>query len=57
MNSNYVICKYGNMVYKIALRYLKNKYDAEDIVQDVFIKYINELRLGKNFRDEVHVKS
>ena len=32
--------KYSDMIYHIALRYLNTKEDAEDIVQDVFMKYI-----------------
>lgn len=29
---------YKNMVYRLGIAYLKNKHDAEDITQDVFIK-------------------
>lgn len=33
----YFIDKYGNMVLRLAVSYLKNKQDAEDIVQNVFL--------------------
>jgi len=32
------IKQYGSMVYKIAILYLRNKADAEDVFQDVFLK-------------------
>ena len=31
---------YKNMLYSIAYTYVKNKDDAEDVVQDVFMKYL-----------------
>lgn len=34
--------KYADMLYRIALLQLGNSADAEDAVQDVFIKYMNE---------------
>ena len=33
--------KYGDMVLRIAYTYLKNRADAEDIVQDVFLRIID----------------
>ena len=35
---------YSDMVYKIAKSYLKNTDDAEDIVQEVFVKYLDNKR-------------
>ena len=32
--------EYGNMVYRLALSYLRNIHDAEDTVQVVFTKLI-----------------
>ncbi len=44
---------YGNDVFKIAYTYCKNKDDAEDIVQNVFLK----LYLGKeHFNNSEHIK-
>ena len=34
--SKYAI--YGDMLYKIAVLYMKNPDDAEDVLQEVFIK-------------------
>ena len=49
-----VVDKYGNMVYRLAISYLKNTHDAQDIVQEVFIKYYNNE--GK-IQSEEHLKS
>ena len=40
--------RYADMVYRIALSYLKNQYDAEDAVQSVFMKFID----GRAFPEE-----
>lgn len=37
---NDIIKKYFNMVYKLALSQTKNIHNAEDIVQNVFLKYL-----------------
>lgn len=45
---------YGNMLYKIAFLYLGNASDAEDVLQDVFTKYL----YGKyTFKDAEHEKA
>lgn len=46
--------KYGDMVLRIAYTYLKNRADAEDIVQDVFLQIIDK---KPSFNDENHEKS
>ena len=46
--------KYGDMVLRIAYTYLKNRADAEDIVQDVFLRIIDK---NPSFNDENHEKS
>lgn len=46
--------KYGDMVLRIAYTYLKNRADAEDIVQDVFLRIIDK---KPSFNDENHEKS
>lgn len=57
MNIDYeierVVEEYANMIYKIALSYLENKCDAEDILQEVMIKYISFIKKNK-FKDEKH---
>ncbi len=52
---NEVVNKYSEMLYNIAIGYLKNKDDADDILQEVFIKYICYIN-RKNFKDDNHEK-
>ena len=49
-----VIDKYSNMVYQLALVQMKNKHDAEDVFQDVFLRYIAKPRI---FESEEHRKA
>ena len=48
---NEVVDKYAKTLYRIAYINLKSKSDAEDIVQDVFLKYLLN---KKPFADENH---
>lgn len=41
-NSPKLVDDYGDMIYRIALGILENREDAEDIVQEVFMKYLNK---------------
>ena len=34
--------KYSDMVYRLAFSMMKNKYDADDIYQEVFVQYISK---------------
>lgn len=43
-----------NRVYKISLLYLKNTSEAEDLVQEVFIKFLNH---DGDFKDSGHIKA
>ncbi len=45
---------YSDMVWRICFMYMKNKYDAEDAYQDVFLKYVRQL--GR-FKSEEHEKA
>ena len=56
-DSENLINNYGNIIYRIALNFLQNKEDAEDIVQNVFMKYIAFIKSGKQFNDKEHEKS
>lgn len=49
-----LVDKYGDMVLRLAYTYLKNKADAEDIVQDVFLRIIDK---KPDFNDENHIKA
>lgn len=46
--------KYSKLVYRLAYARTHNVHDAEDITQDVFLKYI---RLKKSFCSEEHRKA
>ena len=46
--------KHIDMVYRLAFTYVKNKADAEEIAQDVFLKYLNQT---KSFENENHEKA
>ena len=46
--------RYCDAVYRLAYSYLKNAADAEDVVQDVFVK---RMQCSKKFWDEEHEKA
>lgn len=46
--------KYSDTVYRICLLHLKNHADAEDIFQNVFLKYVT---YSKDFESEEHEKA
>lgn len=49
-----VFATYGDMLYRAAFVLMKNKYDAEDAVQDVLIRYMEHRR---EFAEEEHRKA
>ena len=48
-----VVQKYSNTVFRAAFQYCGNKSDAEDVVQNTFIKLYQS---PKNFQDEEYLK-
>lgn len=46
---------HADMVYRIAVMYMKDSASAEDVVQDVFVKLLEWLARG-HFQDDEHVK-
>ncbi|MDE6026169.1 MAG: hypothetical protein K2G45_12050 [Lachnospiraceae bacterium] len=40
----FTVNKYADDLFKIAFRYVCNKNDAEDIVQDTFFKYLKHYK-------------
>lgn len=49
-----LVKKYIDMVFRVALNYLKNRSDAEDICQNVFLKLLTQ---KKPFDSEEHIRS
>ena len=49
-----VIETFGNLVYRLCFVYLKNKQDADDAYQDVFVKLIEKKPVIK---DDSHLKA
>lgn len=48
------IARYAELVYRLAFSQLKNKSDAEDVLQEVFLRYI---RRRPAFENEEHGKA
>lgn len=46
--------KYSDMIFRVAYSYTNNRQDAEDIVQDMFVKLIE---LDKPFESDEHEKA
>lgn len=46
--------KFFDMIYKLALSQTKNRENADDVVQEVFLRY---LKYGKEFESEEHIKA
>lgn len=51
---DYIYQKYAGIVFRTAYNFLLNKEDAEDVVQEVFIKYFT---YDKKFNDDNHEKA
>ena len=50
----FLIEKYSNMIYRLALARTKNKEDAEDVFQEVFLKINKKM---PDFESEAHEKA
>lgn len=51
MNSEEVVRAYSDMIYKIAFRYVRNQYDAENVLSDTLLTYFKKER---TFESEEH---
>ncbi len=51
---NAVFERYADMVYRLAFVRTKNKYDADDVLQEVFLRY---LKVWQNMQSEEHIKA
>lgn len=52
-----IVDKYSNMLMRLAMIRMGNKEDAEEVVQDTFLKLIYEINKGNVFNDEEHLKA
>lgn len=48
-----IVALYADVVYRVALSYAKTKEDAEDVLQNVFLKLLTK---RVNFEDEEHIR-
>ena len=49
-----IITEHSNLVYRLALSQMKNKSDADDVYQDVFLRYV---RKQPHFESKEHRKA
>ena len=54
MDIDDVVRRYADMVYRLALLNMKNKYEAEDAFQEVFLKLYKNMH---KINDEEHLKA
>ncbi|MBE7050779.1 MAG: sigma-70 family RNA polymerase sigma factor [Ruminococcaceae bacterium] len=54
MSKEVIIQKYFDMIYRLALARAKDREIAEDVCQDVFLRYI---KTDKVFQSEEHIKA
>ncbi len=54
LNAVEVIKEYSDMVFRLAFARTGNQSDAQDVMQEVFLKYIQE---EKTFEDKEHLKA
>lgn len=48
-----IVDKYANTVYRVAFSYCKSNYDADDVLQNTFLKLLNT---DTDFKDEDHIR-
>lgn len=54
LHKRQVVEKYFDTVYRLALSQTRDKYKADDVLQEVFLRYI---RSNKSFDSEEHIKA
>lgn len=57
INAEELIEKYSDMIYRVAFSRTQNVQDAQDITQEVFLKYLRYVKAGNSFREEEHRKA
>ncbi len=54
MNDEEIVRKYSDMIFGVAMRYVRNRTDADDVYSDVFYRYF---RRKRTFDSEEHRKA
>ncbi|MCR5419089.1 MAG: sigma-70 family RNA polymerase sigma factor [Lachnospiraceae bacterium] len=54
MEAEQIVRTYGDMVYRIALGYVRNKEDAEDVYGETFLRLFKKER---HFESDEHIKA
>ena len=54
INASEAFKRYSDMVYRLAFARVKNKYDADDILQEVFLRFI---KVKEKVNNEDHAKA
>ena len=58
MNVEAVFESYGNMLYRTSFILLRNRQDAEDVLQETLIKYMEQAHKNETrWQDEEHIKA
>ncbi len=52
-----VVERYSTMLFRLAMVKMKNKEDAQDVVQDTFLRLLMQVQKGKGFQEEEHLKA
>lgn len=52
-----IIEQYSTMLFRLAMVRMQNKEDAQDVVQDTFLRLLMQVQKGKIFTEEEHLKA
>ncbi len=52
-----VIEQYSGMLFRLAMIRMNNNEDAQDVVQDTFMRMLVYIKKGHEFKDEEHLKA
>lgn len=52
-----VIERYSEMLFRLAMSRMQHKENAEEVVQDTFLRLLTYVKKGKEFQDEEHLKA
>lgn len=52
-----IVDQYSGMIYRLAISNVKSRSNADDIYQDVFLRYIKFIKGGGSFESEEHRKA